>query len=189
MLKDVVIDGFTLNPAVRPVPYNYAAACLGQMEVLRRANLYRARVYVCPDDAGWPIAAYDTFEIQIQMLPDSYLWGVQYTEFAAGTYTQVAGGNGLVQITDACTGLELYSEYASGNGITFFKAVPDLRGDALPHLLTQPRLIQKPGLVNIEISNRDSAALRCQLLVMVAEPCVVVQDSPQAENVLRRRTA
>jgi hypothetical protein len=34
----------------------------------------------------------------------------------------------------------------------------------------------EPGLLNVEIANRAVTALRCQLLLCFAEPCVVIED-------------
>lgn len=175
-IKDAILDGFALNPYIRPLQDRYDIAALQQMEILRRANLYRARWWVLPDDFDQPIPAYDTFEYQIQIMAGAYLWGLMYTEFSGITFTQTAGTNGILQITDACTGVQLWSEYASGNGYTFFRSTPDPRGGVIPHILTQSRLILEPGLINVEISNRSNANLRCQLLLFFAEPCVLITD-------------
>lgn len=176
MLKDAVLDGFSLNLNIRYLPYHYHAACLGQSEVLRRANLYRARWVVMPDDAGTPIPAYDTFEAQIKIQPGAYLWGFQLTEFSAG-FVPVAATDAIIQVTDACTGIPLFSDYAAGSGFTPFSAVAaDAHGGIAPHLLTQPRLVMEPGLLNVEIANRAVTAMRCQLLLCFSEPCVVLED-------------
>jgi hypothetical protein len=159
--------------------YRYGPAALAQSEILRRANLYRARWYVQPDDASTPIAAYDTFEGQVQVMAGSYLWGIQYTEFDGVSFTQVAGANGVIQVTDACTGIALFGEYVSGNAFTFFRTSTDFRADIVPHILSQPRLILAPGLLNIEISNRSTAPLRCQLILFFAEPCVVIGEKQE----------
>lgn len=177
MLKDAVLDGFSQNLNIRYLPYHYFAACLTQSEVLRRANLYRARWVVQPDDLNTPIPAYDTFEGQVKVVPGSYLWGFQVCEFNAA-FVAVAAANTIVQVTDACTGIPLFSDYTAGSGFSPFSAAValDARGGIAPHLLTQPRLIMEPGLLNVEIANRSVATLRCQLLLCFAEPCVVLED-------------
>jgi hypothetical protein len=183
MLKDQVLDGFSLNLNIRYLPYHYAAACLGQSGVLRRANLYRARWIVQPDDLNTPIAAYDTFEGQVQVMPGSYLWGFQVTQYDAA-FALVAATDAIVQVTDACTGVPLFSDYASGSGFSPFSAmVGDFHGGVAPHLLTQPRLIMEPGLINVEIANRAVTAMRCQLLLCFSEPCVVLDEKLSAVNV------
>lgn len=177
MLKDAVLDGFSLNLNIRYLPYHYTAACLSQSEVLRRANLYRARWVVMPDDLNTPIPAYDTFEGQIKVVPGAYLWGFQVNQFEAGTFILVNPTDTIIQVTDACTGVPLFSDYASGAGFTNFSAAAaDAHGGIAPHLLTQPRLIMEPGLLNVEIANRAVTTLRCQLLLFFAEPCVVIED-------------
>jgi len=176
MLKDAVLDGFSLNLNIRYLPYHYHAACLSQSEVLRRANLYRARWVVMPDDMNTPIAAYDTFEGQIKVQPGAYLWGFQATQFNAA-FVAVAAADVIIQVTDACTGIPLFSDYAAGSGFTPFSAIAaDAHGGIAPHLLTQPRLIMEPGLLNVEIANRAVTAMRCQLLLCFSEPCVVLDD-------------
>lgn len=177
MLKDAVLDGFSLNLNIRYLPYHYTAACLSQSEVLRRANLYRARWVAMPDDLNTPIPAYDTFEGQIKVVPGAYLWGFQCNQFNAA-FALVAAADAIVQVTDACTGIPLFSDYAAGSGFSNFSAAAgtDARGGIAPHLLTQPRLIMEPGLLNVEIANRATTALRCQLLLFFAEPCVVIGD-------------
>jgi len=177
MLKDHILDGFALNLNIRYLPYHYPAACLGQSGVLRRANLYRARWIVQPDDANTPIAAYDTFEGQVQVMPGSYLWGFQLNQLDA-LFALVAAADVIFQITDACTGVPLLSDYGSGAGFSSFGAAlgVDFHGGVAPHLLTQPRLIMAPGLLNVEIANRAVTAMRCQLLLFFAEPCVVLEE-------------
>lgn len=177
MLKDAVLDGFSLNLNIRYLPYHYYAACLTQSEVLRRANLYRARWIVLPDDFNTPIPAYDTFEGQVKVVPGAYLWGFQLNQFNAA-FALVAAADAIIQVTDACTGIPLFSDYAGGSGFSTFSAAPgtDAHGGVAPHLLTQPRLIMEPGLLNVEIANRAVTALRCQLLLCFSEPCVVLED-------------
>lgn len=180
MLRDAVLDGFALNLNIRYLPYHYYAACLSQSDVLRRANLYRSRWIVMPDDANTPIAAYDTFEGQVQVMTGAYLWGFQLNQFDAA-FALVAATDAIIQVTDACTGVPLFSDYASGAGFSSFSAVVgDAHGGVAPHLLTQPRLIMAPGLLNVEIANRAVTAMRCQLLLCFAEPCVVLDEGLSA---------
>lgn len=182
MLENQILDGFSLNLNIRYLPYHYPAACLNQSSVLRRANLYRARWIVQPDDLNTPIPAYDTFEGQVHIMPGSYLWGFQVTQFEAGTFILVAAADVIIQVTDACTGVPLFSDYMAGSGFSPFSAAPGAPADArcgmgmAPHLLTQPRLIMEPGLINIEIANRATTTTRCQLLLFFAEPCVVLNE-------------
>jgi hypothetical protein len=176
-----IIDGFILNPAIYYLPYFYTAMALAQMETLRRANLYRARWYVAPADIQQTIAAYDTNEMQIVVTPGSWLWGLSYNEYD-DAYAITAGNNSLIQITDSCTGVPLFHEYASGRGNTGYRNVTDYRAGVMPTLLTEPRCVVEPGLVNVEVANRSNAAIRAQLVLFFAEPCVVsgkVSDEQQ----------
>jgi hypothetical protein len=190
MMKDAVLDGFALNLNIRYLPYHYFAACLTQSEVLRRANLYRARWVVMPDDMNTPIPAYDTFEGQIKVQPGAYLWGFQVIQFETdAVFVVVDAANVIIQVTDACTGIPLFSDYTAGSGFSpFSAAAADARGGVAPHLLTQPRLIMEPGLLNVEIANRAVTTLRCQLLLCFSEPCVVLDDVGVAAGAFRGGT-
>lgn len=172
-----LMDGFLYNPSLRfATPYDYYPTALGGLEILRRTALYRPRWYVIPDTINQPIAAYDTLEYQVHVQAGSYLWGYQFTqlEVVRGTYTIVTGDDMLVQVTDACTGIPLFSDFV----IDFGLLVPsgNAQGRPIPNLLSAPRLILEPGLINVEIANRDSAAITCQLLLLTAEPCTVMGE-------------
>lgn len=167
-----IIDGFSLNPNILYLPYHYTAMCLAQLETLRRANLYRARWYVAPADITQPIAAYDTIEMQIKVTPGSWLWGMSYNEYD-NSYVILDGNHSLIQVTDNCTGVPLFNEYASGRGNTGYRNGVDFRGGIMPVLLTEPRCVVEPGLVNVEVANTTSSSIRAQLVLFFAEPCVV----------------
>jgi hypothetical protein len=176
-----IIDGFSLNMAIRYLPYVWEAHALAQMEILRRANLFRPRWHVLPDQQNTPIAAYDTYEFQAGVLAGSYLWGIQFTQFDGSveeptTYTPVAPSDSLIQVTEACTGIALFQDFVAGGGFSFFRTTGRPRGEAVPYLLSRPRIIMEPGLVNVEIHNRSAVPLTCQLILFFAEPCVVVKQ-------------
>ncbi len=166
-----IIDGFTLNPAIRCRPGYYMASALGSMEVLRRANTYRPRWYIVPDDQNTPIAAYQTLEYQIRVTPRSYIWGLLANQFN-GVFAAINPLNLWLQITDSANGIPLFSDFASARGFSNMQNVAtDQRNAMLPHLLTQPRLILEPGLVTVELANTSAAAITPQLVIFTAEPC------------------
>lgn len=172
-----IVDGFTYNNFFRELPVRLYEAQLGQMDVLRRANNYRPRWYVAPDNLNDPITAYETFEMQIRITPRSYLWGFTFFSFdAAGGYEPQFGGDVLVSVTEACNGVAMFSEFATAAGLQGLQRRGSNTGVNNPNLLMQPRLILEPGLVNVEISNRLGTDQYCQLVLFCAEPCEVVMD-------------
>ncbi len=171
-----IIDGFTLNPSIRYRPGWYTPSALGSLDVLRRANTYRPKWYIIPDDEHATIPAYQTLEYQFRVTPRSYVWGFILNQFSAA-FAPVAATDVWLQITDTCNGIPLFLDFASGHGFQTNQATPtDQRNAMLPYLLTQPRLILEPGLLNVELANTAAVAIRPQLLIFTAEPCEVYKQ-------------
>ena len=170
----VPMDGFTLNPAIRYTPYDPNGALLAQMDTLRRANRYRLRIHVLPDDYNQPLQPYDTQQWQVQVDDGSYLWGVLFNQFD-GNWNTVAPANILWQITEACNGLTILSDFTGGQAWTGFMNPALGRGVMLPMLMTQPRLFLAPGNINVELSNVGTTTTNVQLSLYFAEPCVLVE--------------
>lgn len=167
-----IIDGFTLNPAVRYRPGYIMALALGSLDVLRRANTYRPKLHIVPDDINQPIAAFETVEYQVRVVPNSYVWGLIFNQYHEQNWSAVAATDTWIQITDACNGIQFFDDFVSGQLFTSLQnVVTDQRNASLPHLLTQPRLILEPGLLNVEIANTATGTRRCQLVIFTAEPC------------------
>jgi hypothetical protein len=168
-----IIDAFTLNPAIRHRPGWYQPYALAALDVLRRANTYRPKQYVLPDDYNQPIPAYQTMNYQVRVAPKSYIWALLCNQFSAGFVFQTPS-DVWVQITDSCTGVSFFSDFVHGTAFQGLQNVAtDQRNAMLPHLLTQPRLILEPGLVAVDIANTAAVAARVQLVLFVAEPCGV----------------
>lgn len=174
MLKNIV-DGFTLNAALLYLPNRFFPNALAQLDVLRRAANYRARWHISPDDFNQPIAAYDTLQHQIHVNTGSYLWGwtfAIYTPVANQRPVEVTAiGNILVQITDSCSGIPFFSDFKTASDMR-----PNGNSQLWPVVLSQPRLILEPGLINIEIANAAATPAYCQLLLHFAEPCEQVEE-------------
>jgi len=169
-------DGFTLNPATRLLPNRYTPGALGQMDVLRRANTYRPRWFLVPDDFNQPLAAYSTLEYQITVSGGSYLWGLCFIQTNAA-FTEVAPTGVVFQITEACNGLALFDDFVSGSAFAHFQAAALPRGMELVQPLTQPRLFLEPGNVNVEMCNLSATTQNCQLLLLFAEPITIVSEN------------
>ncbi len=170
-----LMDGFLYNVQVRYTAQIYAPLALSQLEVLRRANLLRPRWFAIPDDIGTPIPAYDTYEDQVSVTPGSYLWAVTLVQYDED-FEPVAPGNVLIQITDACTNIPLFSDFASGGCISSQPDAPNGQGTLVPMPLPTPRLILAPGLVNVEVANNSGEALTAQLVLYFAEPCLMTGE-------------
>ena len=160
-----IIDGFTLNAALLYLPKRFFPSALAQLDPLRRAENYRPRWFCVPDDFNQPIAAYDTLQYQLQVVPGSYLIGMNWTVLD-GENTDL-----YIQITDSCTEIPLGSDFQNGAAFR-----PSGAAQLWPRILAQPRLILEPGLVNVEIANAQSSSRQCQLLLHFAEPCQEVFD-------------
>lgn len=170
-LEQPIVDGFCYDLTQLFVPGWFRAMALGQLEALRKSGLYRARWYVVPEEPT-ALAAYDTLEQQVHIVPGSYLWGL------------VAGAVGatfvptMVRITEGSTGIPFMSDFLTGSAM----GVSDANGNFFPTLLTQPRLIVAPGWVNVEIANPSGlnlAANQLQIVLFCAEPCAVLEDELQ----------
>lgn len=170
-------DGFTFNlsPWGLAAPFRYYAACLQNMEVLRRANLYKPRWAVFPDDINEPIPAYETVDYEFSITAGSYLWGYSFFQFNENL-EPVSPSGMLVQIVEACSGIELTQDYVLGNGYSGFQSVSDPRGRPNPQILTSPRLILEPGKVTMSLSNKLDEDTNCQLMLFFAEPMLMLGE-------------
>jgi hypothetical protein len=173
-----IIDGFTLNPSIRCRPGYYMASALGSLDVLRRANTYRPKWYVVPDEEHSTIAAYQTLEYQLRVTPRSYVWGMILNQFnLVAPFAQINADTVWCQITDSCNGIPFFSDFVRGRGFQTLQAtVTDQRNAMLPYLFSQPRLILEPGLLAVELANTAATAIRPQLILLTAEPCEVYKQ-------------
>jgi hypothetical protein len=165
------------------LPIVYRASALAQMEVLRRSRGYRTRWYLIPDDLEDPIPAYGQVELQINVPPGSYLWGLAFTiptTLNATLSTTVCH----VQVTDACTETALFSDYVMEQNVVSLIPGNGAQNRRNPMILSQPAIIGQPGLVDVEIFNGSTdgstppvgVALNCQLALLFAEPCVPPEE-------------
>ena len=183
-----IADAFSINPFTIAVPYVYYPGALAQMDTLRRANTYRPRWYCIPDDFNQPLQPYETLEYQIKVTGGSYLWGIRFVQYddsdvsGRENWAAMAPDNVVIQVTEACTGIELFREFISPQGFAFFQPGAGFRGMALPHLLTQPRLFLEPGDINVEMCNLSGLTQRCQLILHFAEPANIVEESQVADR-------
>ena len=140
MTQQPIVDGFTLN-LQWPNASRWAAFTLHQLEALRRSTLYRFHVFTAPEDTTAQIAQYDTQQNQIRVPPGSWLWAVSFAGILPG-----ANAGCCVRISEQGTGQLLYSNFYA----------PVAVGGIFPHgmqiLLTEPRVLVAPGILNVEIA-------------------------------------
>lgn len=169
------VDGFSYNTELLYLPERYFPDALAEMDVLRRANNYRPRWFTIPDDIGIPVQPYDTYYYQVEVADGSYCWGYTFASISAippgGGSTATTASDICIQATDSCTGIPLFQDFANGFGCR-----SNFTSRAVPIILSKPRLILSPGLVNVEIANRTPNQITCQLLLLFAEPCKLIEE-------------
>jgi len=142
---------------------------------LRRANNYRARWWVVPDDQNQPIEPYDTLYYQVGMAEGTYFYGYSFATLSAldpdGAPIATTATDILVEMVDSCTGVPLFMDFVDGNNVH-----SDNSAACQPILVTQPRLLLEPGLVNVQLSNKTGNTITCQILLHFAEPCRLVTE-------------
>jgi hypothetical protein len=170
------VDGFSYNTQLLYLPERYAPNALAEMDILRRANNYRPRWFTVPDDIGQPVQPFDTYYYEINVADGSYCWGYEFCSVSAiapnGSPAATTAADICIQATDACTGIPLFQDFANG-----FGAHSDFSSRFVPIILAKPRLILDPGLVTVEIANRTANQITCQLLLMFAEPCRLIEEA------------
>lgn len=176
MQNPPIVDGFVYSGSLVYLPTTFRASVYAQMEVLRRARGYRSRDFLVPEDVIEPVAAFSQVEYQVQAQPGSYLWGLMFSA-PATLNDDLENAEQFIhlQVTDNCTETPLFSDYVRGQNLIAVTG-PGLRN---PYLVT-PRIIGEPGTLNVEVYNRSSQALFCQLVLMMAEPCVAPESMREA---------
>ena len=175
MRERELVDGFLYSASMLYLPTTYRASALANMEVLRKARGYRTRWYITPEDLENPVLAYSQLEYQIQCQPGSYVWGVTFSApFHDSGEESVDSKFIRIQITDDCTETPFFSDYTLG---VQFEPVP---GSTHRHpTLIMPRIVGQPGTLSVELYNSSAANIRCQLALLVAEPCVPPHEMAQ----------
>jgi len=160
MLKPIV-DGFVYNIAYRPLCEQFDPVALAQMEALRRAKTYRPYWIAVPSDViNTVIPARGSFEYQAPVPYGSWLWGFSI----ALPFNTDTPATFVVQATEICSGLQLFSEYVIadvyGNRVGGFAGI---------NLLSKPMVIQDPGIA-VELYNTsiyDTGADRGYIQVLL----------------------
>lgn len=181
-----IVDGFTFNSRIM-TPTSYFQNALAQLEPLRRANGYRMRIYGVPDVASLPIPPFESVEYQIRVQPGTYIWGANFYATqgpSAGGTPSSANPTNSVRIVDSCTELPLQDKPALTVCMTSSHVAGGVQQLGFGQnygntLFPQPYLVVAPGMVNVEITNGSQYNSTCQLILMVAEPCINEQELEQ----------
>ncbi len=174
MMAQDPIDGFLYSTTLRMLPSQYRANALAQIEVLRRARSYKGKVYVSPDNLVLPVAAYSQVETQSRMAPGTYIWGISI--YVSATT------NVKINITDKCTEIPLFSDYVLA--ALFKQQTTGISStQRSPTILAQPRLIDAPGQVNVEVYNGNAEALTVQVALYCAEPIIPNPDIKEGNHI------
>jgi hypothetical protein len=162
-------DGFTMNAALRYLPYRSFPLFLGQLDELRQAReKYRHKQYVVPFDLNIPIEAFGTLHYQQPIRPGTYIYGWQFAAID-GVITDYT-----VQVRDTCSGYKFFE--AEGTLATALRPSGPAGVIDLYPVLIEPFEVKPPpqrltGLVDVWITNNASADQRCQFVLHCAEPC------------------
>ena len=166
-------DGFSMNAALRYLPYRSFTLYLGQLDELRCCKgEYRGRDFVIPFDLDIAIPAFGTLKYQQQMHPGTVIWGFHFAavDGEVGDFTvQVKDLNSM--IGDRCIPYQFF--YGEGTDATALRPT-GLAGADLYPVLTEPYQVEHPGLIDVTIGNKGAEEQRCQLVIRTAEPCSVM---------------
>lgn len=163
-----IADGFSMNAALRYLPYKSFALYLGQLDELRSCReQYRGKTYVVPHDLNIAIEAFGTLRYQQPMRPGTVIYGWQ---FAAIDGTE---NDFTVKVRDTCAGYDFFD--AEGTRATALRPL-NTPPDLLFPVLIEPYVVLPPpkrlvGMIDVYITNNNVAAQRCQLCIRCAEPC------------------
>lgn len=167
-------DGFSLNAALRYLPYRSFPLYLGQLDDLRCCRgEYRNRDFVIPFDLEITIPAFGTLPYQQQMHPGTIIWGLTFAAIdgeASDFTVQIKDLNTM--IGDRCIPYQFF--YGDGTDANALRPNGPTTGADLYPVLIEPYKVEDPGLINVLIGNKGSEAQRCQLCIRTAEPCSVM---------------
>lgn len=163
-------DGYLLNSSWSVNPGDYSVLALAGLDTVRRANQLQAKWLVLPEQSV-QIAARDTYEFDASVVPGSILHTILFAELASPSGAVTVGGNALLRITDACTGLRIIDDFAFSRFGSPYYGGSSQRGILPGWILPSPYMVIEPGRLFIEIANQSASAINARLVLQFAEPC------------------
>ena len=159
-------DGFSMNAALKYLPYRYFPLALGQLDELRVcAEEYRARWLVLPLDVTVPILAFDNFDSTQRVNNGSVLYGFNFVAVDG----EVADFE--VNISIICDQQQYFDQTVDATTLRPTPAAA-LGTDLFPVLFEPVCLWGNPyPQLKVVIANKADVDQRCQLLIHLAEPC------------------
>jgi hypothetical protein len=159
-------DGFTLNAALKYLPYRYFPLALGQLDEVRlQADKYRARWLALPVDPRVAIPAFDNLDTTQRCNNGSILYGFNFAaidgttdDFEVNVAIMCDQQQYFDQTVDSTT---LRPQGSAGQGTNLYPTLFEpvcLWGNPYPQL-------------KVVIANKANTPQRCQLVIHLAEPC------------------
>ena len=164
------IDGFMLNAYLRDLTARYFPAAIDQLADIRDAMRYRPRVWIAPEDVSVVIPARSQYSTQLQIGPDTLIWGLRFAIYDPGSV-----GTATTDFKFMFQDADMYSKSAPMQSSFESAAAYALNTTSAPStskytpVIITPRQFES-GLLNVLISNHASTDGQCQMLLFCVEP-------------------
>ncbi len=170
--------GFLYNPNLVYVP-NRALPLMIEGILPVSGFTFQPRFYTAPADSRTPIAAGDTVDTQLRMIPGSYIVGLRFTCFP------YAPSNFAYLLRDSNT----QNNFTDGKSryINCRSLVPNGKTGAAFSLLPKPYFVGGGVIVASLASQSTTTDIACQLLLYVMEP-VQSPTAPETGSIQVPRT-
>jgi len=157
-----MLNPLSLWPWYRDTWGYYDPIAVAQLSPLADDPCYAPKYYKAPDDDQEILAATGPgayLKYGLEITPGSLVWGIYHTPATGGF--DVPGF--VWKMTDMSTGIPIFDNpqpdiFFANNGPGFF-----------PWLLNSPYPVVGSGLFNVEFWNNSGGALRCNMILGVAE--------------------
>ncbi len=132
---------------------------------LRQAQNLEPRVQVIPDPIDEVIPAGQTYDMNVPIEPNTWIYGVN--TFITPAEEEDPANDFYVQITDSVTGATVFSQPTRATDLQ--PAVGNTRsGNGLICYLSSPRLFHPPSFPIVRIVNLAGAAVKCNVNLFCA---------------------
>lgn len=146
--------GWGPDPSRNPFMYGTLSDPLWQ--AIRHAGDLEAEIWVTPPPIDEIIMAGATYETSLGIRPNTWLVGVQGWVESPGAPTN----DFYVQITDALTGQQVFSQQARASNLALASGATPLR-NKLVFWLSAPRLFLPPSYPIVKLVNLSTSDVKC----------------------------